>query len=68
MYTNTPAAKFLVLSPTQAGPHESAPRVRSNSSSSTDSKAGQLKDTLSPLPAGFLFLGYDAPAQAASSE
>lgn len=47
---------FLVLSPTQYGPDEdpSVPRARSDSSSS----AGVSGSSLSPLPGGFLYLGY----------
>lgn len=80
MYSYTPTNKFLVLSPTQSGPDASinvdqaqydtaAPRVRSDSYSSTSNNGeAQLKDTWSPLPGGFLYLGHDAPARTASTE
>ncbi|EYE99050.1 uncharacterized protein EURHEDRAFT_399348 [Aspergillus ruber CBS 135680] len=60
MDSSASASRFLVLSPGQAGPHHasgSENRVRSPAVLSP-----------SPLPAGFLFLGYDAPVQTASSE
>ncbi|OJJ87636.1 uncharacterized protein ASPGLDRAFT_976078 [Aspergillus glaucus CBS 516.65] len=62
MDSTASASRFLVLSPTQAGPHHasisgSENRVRSSAALSP-----------SPLPAGFLFLGYDAPVRTASSE
>lgn len=51
---------FLVLSPTQYGPDQdpSVSRARSDSSSSDGVSGSQLKDSLSPLPGGFLYLGY----------
>lgn len=67
MYSYTPTNKFLVLAPIQSGPlsvtaadqSASSTRERASSQSSTTSIDSPLS-AVSPLPSGFLTLGYDA--------